>query len=345
MSAQAPVATPRTGFKFMISVIQGPDRGASYQLLPPKVTIGRGTDNTIVLKDPRVSRAAACIEFSMQSILVIDLSGRSSLFVNGEQTASASIKDGDIIQIGETQFSFIVEALALTPQGQVIAPPAAVPGMTQGLGPGANSGFGPALGGSTQTFNQVKRPVSRPPQGGISPVFVIICLLVAGAGYFLMSDTPKTAKEGPVLRTPDIVEKDLKESEERLELLSKKRVFKSEEERTRFEEAQKHYLEGFRDYQKGQWIRAMKSFETARAIDPEHSLALRYYRLAEKQRDETVALLMLEGRRYREKNMYVRCSASFEKVMGSITNKDDAKYKEAEQIKKECDFLEDERFQ
>lgn len=331
--SQAAVATPRTGFKFMISVTQGPDRGASYQLLPPKVTIGRGADNNIVLKDPRVSRAAACIEFSMQSILVIDLSGRASLFVNGEQTASASVKDGDVIQIGETQFRFQVEALALTAQGQVVAPPA--------ISPGA----GPGFNGAPPPFSQAKRPVSRGAQSGNPVPFVIICLLLAAAVYYFMSDSPAAKREGPVLRTPDIVEKDMKASEDRLETLTKKRVFNSEEERTRFEEAQKHYLEGFRDYQKGQWIRAMKSFETARAIDPDHSLAFRYYRLAEKQRDENVALLMLEGRRYLEKNMYARCSAAFEKVMGTLSNKDDAKYKEADQIKKECDLLEKERFQ
>ena len=332
----AAVATPRTGFKFMISMTQGPDRGASYQLLPPKVTIGRGPDNNIVLKDPRVSRAAACIEFSPLAIMISDLSGRSTLFVNGEQVSSASIKDGDLIQVGETQFSFQVEAIALRPTG---VGPVMSPGLpTVGSPPPHNQAFNPG-------FTQAQRPVSRSPQSGSRTPFVIICLVLAAAVYFLMTDKPVEKKEGPVLRTPDVVEKELKDSEERLDLLSKKRVFKSEEERTRFEEAQKHYLEGFRDYQKSQWIRAMRSFETARAIDPDHALALRYYRLAEKQRDEGVALLILEGRRYRDKNMYTRCSAAFDKVMSSIPNKDDAKFKEAEQLRKECDFLENERYQ
>lgn len=346
----APAATPRTGFKFMISMTQGPDRGASYQLLPPKVTIGRGPENNIVLKDPRVSRSAASIEFSNLAIMISDLSGRSTLFVNGEQVTSASIKDGDLIQVGETQFSFNVEAIALGPPAGTMSQ-ALAPRQPTGLGPAMSPGFpgagAPPLNGQPlgPSFSQAQRPVSRNRASGSRMPFVIICLVLAAVVYFLMTDVPTVKKEGPVLRTPDIVEKELKDSEERLDLLSKKRVFKTEEERTRFEEAQKHYLEGFRDYQKSQWIRAMRSFETARAIDPDHVLALRYYRLAEKQRDEGVALLILEGRRYRDKNMFTRCAAAFDKVMSSIPNRDDAKYKEAEQLKKECDFLENERYQ
>ncbi|RYZ77001.1 MAG: FHA domain-containing protein [Proteobacteria bacterium] len=236
----AAVATPRTGFKFMISMTQGPDRGASYQLLPPKVTIGRGPDNNIVLKDPRVSRAAACIEFSPLAIMISDLSGRSTLFVNGEQVSSASIKDGDLIQVGETQFSFQVEAIALRPTG---VGPVMSPGLpTVGSPPPHNQAFNPG-------FTQAQRPVSRSPQSGSRTPFVIICLVLAAAVYFLMTDKPVEKKEG------------------------------------------------------------------------------------------------LEGRRYRDKNMYTRCSAAFDKVMSSIPNKDDAKFKEAEQLKKECDFLENERYQ
>lgn len=335
------MAAPRTGFKFLMKVSHGPDQGATYQLLPPKVTIGRGADNNVVLKDPRVSRTAALIEFTMQSIMISDVSGRQNLFVNGEQVPVASIKDGDVIQLGETQFTFQVEAM-------VLAPPQALAQMAPGPAPilpfpGAPPPLGAPLG-------QAQRPVSPARARAVgpnrTPFVIIVLVVVAGALWlFMQPDGTGRKRDEPVLRTADVVEKDLRGTEERIEVLSKKRAFKSEEERTRFEEAQKHYLEGFRDYQKGQWLRAMRSFETARAIDPDHVLALRYHKLAEKQRDETVALLILEGRRYRDKNMYTRCSAAFEKVMGAIPNRDDAKYKEAQAFKKECDFLEDERFQ
>lgn len=320
----AALAAPRTGFKFTISVRQGPDKGASYQLLPPKVTLGRSPDNNVVFKDPKISRAAAVIEFTPDEITITDLSNRGTMFINGEQAGSASIKDGDSIQLGETEFAFVVEALLLSPQGPVAA---AAPG-------------GPRL----QAFQPAAAP--RAASGGNNRlVFYGVIALIAGGLYWFFSSGPALNKQGVVLRTSEAIEKDIQSSADRTDAIIKKRTFASDEERTRFEEAQKHYLEGFRDYQKGQWMRAMRSFETALAIDPDNQLARRYYKLSEKQRDEQISLLSLEGRRYKEKHMFARCSSAFEKVMEAITNKDDAKYKEAEALRKECELLEDERFQ
>ncbi len=330
MSAGA-LAT-RTGFKFMISIRQGPDTGASYQLLPPKVTIGRAPDNNIILIDPKVSRNAAVIEFSVELITITDLSNRGLLFVNGHQTSSESIRDGDVIQIGETEFTFNVEAMILAPsnsvQTPILQPPVSF-ATTQSPG---------------QQFHQV-RPVSPQNQGSSKIVFYIIVLVLGGLGAFIFTGTPSIKNPGVALRTKDTVDKDTKASTERADDIVRKRTFKNDEEKTRFEEAQKQYLVGFRDYQKGQYMRAMREFETALAIDPDNQLSRRYYKLSEKQRDESVADLSLEGRRYKDKHMYSRCTAAFEKVLEQIPNKDDAKYKEADALRNECQLLDDERFQ
>ena len=317
----AALAAPRTGFKFMISIRQGPDKGASYQLLPPKVTIGRAPENNVVLSDPKASRSAAQIEFSPQQIVISDLSKRNTLIVNGVQTSVESIKDGDSIQIGETEFTFKVEAL-------IMAPPGAAPSLQP---PGAYS--------STRSNSS-----QRQQQGGSKMMFYIVVLAVLGGVAWLMTSKPKINNPGIVLRTTDKMTDDIKASNDRVDEIIKKRTFKNDEEKTRFEEAQKQYLVGFRDYQKGQYMRAMREFETALAIDPDNALARRYYKLAEKQRDEIVADLSLEGRRYKDKHMYSRCTAAFEKVLEQIPNKDDAKYKEADSLRKECELLEGERF-
>ena len=102
--------------------------------------------------------------------------------------------------------------------------------------------------------------------------------------------------------------------------------------------------EGFRDMQKGQFVRAMGAFGTARAIDKNHPLAERYYKLAEKQRDEMIADLLLEGRRYREKSMFSKCSAAFDKALALMPNRDDPKFKNAEALKSECDLSLKNRF-
>jgi pSer/pThr/pTyr-binding forkhead associated (FHA) protein len=319
----AALSSPRTGFKFTISIRQGPDKGASYQLLPPKVTIGRAPENNIVLSDPKASRAAAQIEFSPEQIVITDLSKRGALAVNGLPTAAESIKDGDRIQIGDTEFIFQVEALIMAPVG--LAPSIQPPG--------------------SYSATRANTSPRQQQQGGNKLMFYVLILALLGTVAWFMTTKPKISNPGIVLRTTDKMTDDIKASNDRVDEIIKKRTFKNDEEKTRFEEAQKQYLVGFRDYQKGQYMRAMREFETALAIDPENALARRYYKLSEKQRDEIVADLSLEGRRYKDKHMYSRCTSAFEKVLEQIPNKDDAKYKEADSLRKECELLEVERFQ
>jgi pSer/pThr/pTyr-binding forkhead associated (FHA) protein len=320
------LAQPRTGFKFLIAVREGPDVGATFQLLPPRVTIGRGADCNVILNDPRMSRNAAVIEFSMEQITLSEMSGRQAMMVNGQVMEVASIRDGDVIRLGETEFKFIVEAIPLVPILQNQRMPAQA--NPKAAGP---NGFQPP---------PRPRSAADPTSGGLTGKQKFYGIVGLGLVLFLWLMTsgtkPKNLDKG--LKTTEEMQEEIKASETRQSDLAKARVFKTTEEKTRYEEANRHFLEGFRDYQRGQWVRAMRSFETARTIDPAHGLAGRYFKLAEKRRDELIAVLTLEGRRYYEKNMYTRCSAQFEKVLGMIQNETDLKYQSAMALKKECDL-------
>lgn len=333
MRAVAPL--PRTGFKFMINVRSGPAAGATYQLLPPRVSIGRDpASNNVVVSDPRVSRNAVVIEFTPEQIVALDISGKAKLSVNGVPGDRHSIKGGDVLQVGESELVFIVEALQLpaTPaQGGGLAP--ALPGHG-----GPQSMAGP--GGGFDTGMQSSGRKAQPKKGGRGPLYLIVALLLGGI-IVIGTSEEKAKKLDAGLRTTTEIEKEITETEARVDAITKKRQFRTEEEKTRYEEAQKHYLRGFRDYQKGNYSRAIGAFETAIGLDPENVLARRYYRLAQKQKDEAITNLLLEGRRYREKAMYTRCSAAIEKALVLMTNKDDLKFKEAEKIKKECDLLQE----
>ena len=331
-------ALPRTGFKFMLVVRSGPDAGAAYQLLPPRVSIGRDPEsNNVVVNDPKVSRNAAVIEFSPEDIRVLDISGKSKLYVNGQLNDRVSIKGGDLIRIGDSELSFVVEAMQLP---AVVPPNMGAPLSLVGNSPGNSSHMS---GGAAAPRSSTSS--SRPRQSGGSrlPFYIIVGAIFAGLIYIGTSEqVAKKLDRG--IRTTSEIEKEISETDARVADATKKRTFRTEEEKTRYEEAQRHYIEGFRDYQKGNFTRAMRSFETARAIDPEHVLSRRYYRQAEKQRDESVTALLLEGRRYREKDMFGRCSSAIEKALVMMPNKDDLKYKQAEATKKECDVLGDKRF-
>lgn len=72
---------------------------------PEGGTIGRGTDNQLVLPDParHVSRLQARITFDGQRFLVVNVSNANPLFVNDEEIASGAelpIKPGDELRIG-----------------------------------------------------------------------------------------------------------------------------------------------------------------------------------------------------------------------------------------------------
>ncbi len=317
----AAIASPRMGFKFILTIRAGPDVGMSFQLLPPQVTIGRGTDCHVVLNDPRASRNAAVINFSMEHIIISDASGRSALFINDENLEQSSLQDGDVIRIGDSEMTFFVESIDLRPQPHL-----------------------QALGGTRGAGGMPFPPGAAPPpsfsSGGLSKRQRFYLILgVVGLAFAALMATGKVVPRVEVKYNPnEALENQLKDSAAEIDKITAKRVFKSDEEKTRFEEANKHFGEGFRDYEKGQWVRAMRSFETALTIDPQNQLAGRYYRLAEKMRDQMIADLTLEARRYREKGMYSRCSAQFEKVLDMITNHEDAKYKLADSLKKECDL-------
>lgn len=314
----------------MISVRAGPATGATYQLLPPRVTIGRDpTSNSVVVNDPRVSRNAAIIEFEPDQITILDISGKGKLTVNGNHGERHSLKGGDIIRVGDSELAFVVEAMQL-------------PAVPQAHAPLANSGgfSEPQMGGSAAPRQQRSSKSSGKKQKTPTMFYLIVAALLGGLIYVGTSEQgPKKLDSG--LRSTSEIEKEISDTDARVSAVAKKRAFKTEEEKTRFEEAQKHYLQGFRDYQKGNYARAIISFETAMGLDPENVLAKRYYRLAQKQKDEAVTNLLLEGRRYREKNMYARCSAAIEKALVLMNNKDDLKYKEAEKIKQECDLLQE----
>lgn len=312
----------------MISVRAGPAAGATYQLLPPRVTIGRDpASNSVVINDARVSRNAAIIEFQPEQITVLDVSGKGKLTVNGNHGERHSLKGGDIIRLGDSELVFVVEAMQLP----------AVPNALQF----ADAGMGaPQMGGSADP-RPAKAPRASHKKQKSPATFYLVVAMIFGALIYVGTSEQGPKKLDSGLRSTSEIEKEMSDTDARVAAVTKKRAFKTEEEKTRYDEAQKHYIQGFRDYQKGNYSRAIISFETAMGLDPENVLARRYYRLAQKQKDEAITNLLLEGRRYREKNMYSRCSAAIDKALVLMTNKDDLKYKEAEKIKQECDLLQE----
>jgi pSer/pThr/pTyr-binding forkhead associated (FHA) protein len=66
-----------------------------------RITIGRTTDNDIVLENRGVSRKHAMIEFNENAAVIIDNESLNGTFVNNRKITEEVLRDADIITIGK----------------------------------------------------------------------------------------------------------------------------------------------------------------------------------------------------------------------------------------------------
>ncbi len=79
--------------------------GQVFPLTQAPVTIGRLSDNTIVLADPQVSRHHATITWQSGAFVIQDLGSANGTYVNDRRiTGPQALGSGDVIQTGNTQF-------------------------------------------------------------------------------------------------------------------------------------------------------------------------------------------------------------------------------------------------
>jgi len=86
--------------------MKGVNRGMRIPLANEKVTIGRSTDNNIVLEDSRISRHHCSIYKSEHKYEIQDLGSTNKTVVNEEAINSKILNIGDKIYIGDTAFLF-----------------------------------------------------------------------------------------------------------------------------------------------------------------------------------------------------------------------------------------------
>ena len=88
----------------------GPDGKAakSFRIEKAEKTLGRGSKNDIQLEPKSVSKEHLRIEYKMGTYIAADAGSLNGVIVNGKQVRRASLKDGDLIQLGEAILRFEV---------------------------------------------------------------------------------------------------------------------------------------------------------------------------------------------------------------------------------------------
>lgn len=298
---------------FFVKITQGPNKGDVYKISPPGVIVGRDPSaSQITLFDARVSRQQCRIDFSDDTILIEDLSGKSSTLVNGDPITQQELKHGDLITMGDSILIFEVGSAA--PKLSVV--PVGMPGAPR----------------SRPSVNTQQAPVLDPQKKRLLVIAAIGITVMLGLAFY--PDPKKSA--AMKVNGPEELNTAIEEVQKRQAELEKPRATLSEQDLYNKRSAEKHFIRGFRDYQNGKYTRAIEAFQTTLATDPRHIIARRYYKLAEKKRQDMVDYHMDLGNKYREKSMYKLCIAEFEKVLQIINQPNHKKYQLAKEQIKEC---------
>jgi pSer/pThr/pTyr-binding forkhead associated (FHA) protein len=89
-----------------LRVLDGADRGRTYEDLSTPVTIGREEGNSLQLNDERVSRFHVKIQEDQDKIVLTDLESTNGTKVNGEDIQLRILRFGDIISLGRSVLLF-----------------------------------------------------------------------------------------------------------------------------------------------------------------------------------------------------------------------------------------------
>ncbi len=89
-----------------IQIVEGLERGRTYERLDTPVTIGREEDNSIQLNDERVSRFHSKIQDDSGHVILTDLDSTNGTRVNGRPVQLRVLQPGDQLSIGRCLLIF-----------------------------------------------------------------------------------------------------------------------------------------------------------------------------------------------------------------------------------------------
>ena len=78
------------------------------QLLGRRTTIGRTPDNDLRIDAEFISRHHAVVLLYGTKTVIEDLSSTNGTFVNSERVNRRTLKEGDIVTLGKSEFRFVI---------------------------------------------------------------------------------------------------------------------------------------------------------------------------------------------------------------------------------------------
>lgn len=322
------LAAPPSPGETKWTVIRGSTAG-SVRLMPPgNFTIGRNPDCALVIaNDPKCSRQHATVSWIGSGYEIASLSDANPVFVNGRQIERHALVNGDILLIGSTEIQFHLTTQPTSANVQLRRLAVATPGDATATRPSSR-------GSQVRSGRKPENPKSK-----LIYFYTALGLLFL---YFMFSGSPQK-KKALQLRGEEQIEEAI-ESAQKLQETALKSGRRITDDSLMGRQAQENYVRGFRDFRKGQYERALDSFNTCLALNPSHVLCNRYKLLSQRKFNELVQLQIVLGRRRRDQNQFRECMASFRNVMVMVKDANSASYREAKANYDACHSLAEGRY-
>jgi hypothetical protein len=229
-----------TGAKLLITA--GPRAGSEVPLTVDETSLGRGSDNVIVLPDISVSRHHSVVRKESRGYVVLDLGSGNGTRVNGLTVGRHELQSGDVIDLGDSSLQFVEAGGVAVKTGK-----RSLVGSSSGGQAAIRAGGALAA----QSAEEDRGELTNPRGTGLqrrTPLYGAVCLALAlaiGAGY---------------LR---------KKAHERADT----EAAQSTGSRAA---AQKHFTEAVELVKAGKWIEARDKLAVARSLDEQDEEVRRY---------------------------------------------------------------------
>ena len=102
------VAPPDSAQRAHLLVMTDGAAPVQFDLGGALISIGRASDNDVIVDDPLVSRHHCQLKLQHGAYSFADLGSRNGSFVNGEPVTEVALGPGDVIRIGSTEIEFQV---------------------------------------------------------------------------------------------------------------------------------------------------------------------------------------------------------------------------------------------
>lgn len=105
------MAGATSGAEAILVICNGDLEGTNHVLSADETLIGRNPSTQIRLADESISREHAFVSYDEfeDSWVIEDLQSTNGTKLNGKRIRSASLSDGDLVEVGQTKLKFVLK--------------------------------------------------------------------------------------------------------------------------------------------------------------------------------------------------------------------------------------------